>query len=81
MDLRLDIERRKKCPAHDRDSNQDLGGDVGDSPDSSRDGSLEKLSQTSERSKYVRPPCASYLPMCSSNLRLPRRPSTTLFLQ
>ncbi|XP_040020171.2 uncharacterized protein thrap3a isoform X3 [Gasterosteus aculeatus] len=50
MDLRLDIERRKKCPAHDRDSNQDLGGDVGDSPDSSRDGSLEKLSQTSERS-------------------------------
>ncbi|XP_037310472.2 thyroid hormone receptor-associated protein 3 isoform X3 [Pungitius pungitius] len=51
MDLRLDIERRKKCSVHDRDSNQDLGGDVGDSPDSSRDGSSEKLSKTSERSK------------------------------
>ncbi|KAM8870977.1 thyroid hormone receptor-associated protein 3 isoform 2-T2 [Spinachia spinachia] len=45
MDLRLDIERRKKC------CNQDLGGDVGDSPDSSRDGSSEKFSKTSERSK------------------------------
>ncbi|XP_034409425.1 thyroid hormone receptor-associated protein 3 isoform X2 [Cyclopterus lumpus] len=51
MDLRLDIERRKKYPIHDRDYNQDRRGDGEDSPDSSRDRSEERLSKSSERSK------------------------------
>ncbi|XP_059194531.1 thyroid hormone receptor-associated protein 3 isoform X2 [Centropristis striata] len=51
MDLRLDIERRKKYSTHDRDFNQDRGRDVGDSPDSSRERSLEKFSKSRERSK------------------------------
>ncbi|XP_037641556.1 thyroid hormone receptor-associated protein 3 isoform X2 [Sebastes umbrosus] len=51
MDLRLDIERRKKYPTHDSDYIQDRGGDVGDSPDSSTERSVEKFSKCRERSK------------------------------
>lgn len=50
-DLRLDIERRKKYSTHDRDYNQDRGRDAGDSPDSSRERSVEKLSKYRKRSK------------------------------
>ncbi|XP_070691629.1 thyroid hormone receptor-associated protein 3 isoform X3 [Pempheris klunzingeri] len=51
MDLRLDIERRKKYSTHERDYNQDRGRDMGDSPDSSRAKSVEKFSKCHERSK------------------------------
>ncbi|XP_035527784.1 thyroid hormone receptor-associated protein 3 isoform X2 [Morone saxatilis] len=51
MDLRLDIERRKKYPTHERDYNQDQGRDIGDSPDSSRERSVEKFSKCHEKSK------------------------------
>uniref|UniRef100_A0A3Q1FU96 Thyroid hormone receptor associated protein 3a n=1 Tax=Acanthochromis polyacanthus TaxID=80966 RepID=A0A3Q1FU96_9TELE len=50
-DLRLDIERRKKYSTHDRDYNQDRGRDTGDSPDSSRERSVEKFSKYHKRSK------------------------------
>lgn len=51
MDLRLDIERRKKYSTHDRDYNQDRGRDMGDSPDSDRERSVDKFSKSHERSK------------------------------
>lgn len=51
MDLRLDIERRKKYPILDRDYNKDRGEEWGNSPHSSTDRSEEKLSKSSERSK------------------------------
>nr|XP_046255475.1 thyroid hormone receptor-associated protein 3 isoform X2 [Scatophagus argus] len=50
-DLRLDIERRKQYSIHERDYNQDRGRDMGDSPDSSRERSVEKFSKCHERSK------------------------------
>lgn len=53
MDLRLDIERRKKYSSHDRDYNQNQGRAEGDSPDSSRERSVEKFSKRHKRSKYV----------------------------
>lgn len=56
MDLRLDIERRKKYSTHERDHNQDREKDMGDSPDSSRERSVEKFSKCRERSKYVELP-------------------------
>lgn len=66
MDLRLDIERRKKYSIHDRDYNQDRGRDEGDSPDSSRERSEETFSKRRERSKYVQPHCtvSNYLQIC-----------------
>lgn len=55
MDLRLDIERRKKYSSHERDpGSQDRGRDTGDSPDSSRERS-EKFSKRHKKSKYVHP--------------------------
>ncbi|XP_067457023.1 thyroid hormone receptor-associated protein 3 isoform X2 [Thunnus thynnus] len=51
MDLRLDIERRKKYSSHERDYNQDRGRDMGDSPDSSRERSVENFSKCHKRSK------------------------------
>ncbi|TNN89097.1 Thyroid hormone receptor-associated protein 3 [Liparis tanakae] len=51
MDLRLDIERRKKYPILDRDYNKDRGEEWRNSPDSCPDRSEEKLSKSSERSK------------------------------
>ncbi|XP_070823123.1 thyroid hormone receptor-associated protein 3 isoform X2 [Chaetodon trifascialis] len=51
MDLRLDIERRKKYSTHERDYNQDRGRDTADSPDSSRERSVEKFSKCHEKSK------------------------------
>ncbi|KAE8289078.1 Thyroid hormone receptor-associated protein 3 BCLAF1 and THRAP3 family member 2 [Larimichthys crocea] len=51
MDLRLDIERRKKYSTHPSDYNQDRGRDTGDSPDSSRERSVEKFSKCHEKSK------------------------------
>ncbi|XP_040900663.1 thyroid hormone receptor-associated protein 3 isoform X3 [Toxotes jaculatrix] len=51
MDLRLDIERRKKYSTHERDYNQDRGRDMGDSPDSSRERSVEKGSKRHKKSK------------------------------
>lgn len=60
MDLRLDIERRKKYSTHERDYNHDRGRDMGDSPDSSRERSDEKFSKSHEKSKYVHLLCASY---------------------
>lgn len=53
MDLRLDIERRKKYSTNERDYNQDRGRDTGDSPDSSRERSVEKFSKRHKKSKYV----------------------------
>lgn len=66
MDLRLDIERRKKYPILDRDYNKDRGEEWGNSPHSSTDRSEEKLSKSSERSKYVQLPCivSHYLQTC-----------------
>ncbi|XP_078108539.1 thyroid hormone receptor-associated protein 3 isoform X1 [Sander vitreus] len=57
MDLRLDIERRKKYSIHDSGYNQDRGQDVGDSPDSSRERSgreSSKCRETSKKSKKKR---------------------------
>ncbi|XP_018555416.1 thyroid hormone receptor-associated protein 3 isoform X2 [Lates calcarifer] len=51
MDLRLDIERRKKYSSHERDYTQDRGRDMGHSPDSSRERSGEKFSKCHKRSK------------------------------
>lgn len=51
MDLRLDIERRKKYSTHDREYDQDRGRDMGDSPDCSRERTEEKFSKCRERSK------------------------------
>ncbi|XP_029929028.1 thyroid hormone receptor-associated protein 3 isoform X2 [Myripristis murdjan] len=51
MDLRLDIERRKRYSAHERDYNQDEGRDMGDSPDSSTERSVEKPSKRHKKSK------------------------------
>ena len=56
MDLRLDIERRKKYSTHERDNNQDRGRDMGDSPNSSRERSVEKFSKCPKRSGYVQLP-------------------------
>lgn len=56
MDLRLDIERRKKYSSHERDYTQDRGRDMGHSPDSSRERSGEKFSKCHKRSKYVQLP-------------------------
>ena len=58
MDLRLDIERRKKYSTHERD--YDRGRDMEDSPDSSRARSLEKFSKCHEKSKYVQLPGTLY---------------------
>lgn len=52
-DLRLDIERRKKYSSHERDYNHDRGGDTGDSPDSSREITVEKSAKHRKKSKYV----------------------------
>lgn len=56
MDLRLDIERRKKYCSHER-HNQDRERDMGDSQDSNRERSMERFSKFHERSKYVHLPC------------------------
>lgn len=56
MDLRLDIERRKKYSTHERDFNQDRGRDMEDSPDSSRERSVETFSKCHKKSKYVQLP-------------------------
>lgn len=55
MDLRLDIERRKKYPIQDRDCNQERGREMRDSPDSSRERPVEKVSRCHKKSKYVQP--------------------------
>lgn len=52
-DLRLDIERRKKYSTHERDHDQDRGRDTGETPDSSRERSVGKLSKNHKKSKYV----------------------------
>ncbi|XP_042345670.1 thyroid hormone receptor-associated protein 3 isoform X2 [Plectropomus leopardus] len=54
MDLRLDIERRKKYSTHDRDYAQDQGRDMGDSPDSNRERTEEKFTKCREKSKKNR---------------------------
>ncbi|XP_029360669.1 thyroid hormone receptor-associated protein 3 isoform X2 [Echeneis naucrates] len=51
MDLRLDIERRKKYSTHEKDYNQERGRDTGDSPYCSRERSMEKVSKRHKRSK------------------------------
>uniref|UniRef100_A0A3Q3LBE1 Thyroid hormone receptor associated protein 3a n=1 Tax=Mastacembelus armatus TaxID=205130 RepID=A0A3Q3LBE1_9TELE len=51
MDLRLDIERRKKYSIHERDYNQDRERDMQNSPDSNRERSVEKYSKCHKRSK------------------------------
>lgn len=56
MDLRLDIERRKKYCSLDP-YNQDQERDMTGSQDSSRGRSLEKFSKCTERSKYVNISC------------------------
>lgn len=53
MDLRLDIERRKKYSTHERYYNQDQGRDVGDSPESSKERSVENFHKYHKKSKYV----------------------------
>lgn len=68
MDLRLDIERRKKYSTHPSDYNQDRGRDTGDSPDSSRERSVEKFSKCHEKSKYVQLPYAFYFFKLSINM-------------
>lgn len=67
MDLRLDIERRKKYSTHERVYNQDRGGDIEDSPDSSRERCVEKFSKCHEKSKYVQLPYALYSFKLSTN--------------
>ncbi len=57
MDLRLDIERRKKYATHESNYNQDRGRDMEDSPDSSTERSVEKFSKCHEKSKYVQLCC------------------------
>lgn len=56
MDLRLDIERRKKYCSLDP-YNQDRERDMTDSQDSSRERSSGKFSKCTERSKYVHISC------------------------
>ncbi|XP_061573250.1 thyroid hormone receptor-associated protein 3 isoform X2 [Cololabis saira] len=51
MDLRLDIERRKKFSTYERDYNQERGRAVGESSDFSRERSEEKLSKYGKKSK------------------------------
>ncbi|XP_041843398.1 thyroid hormone receptor-associated protein 3 isoform X3 [Melanotaenia boesemani] len=51
MDLRLDIERRKKCSTYERDYNQDQGRDMKDSLDPNRGRSEENISRCCKRSK------------------------------
>ncbi|KAF7657367.1 hypothetical protein LDENG_00028010 [Lucifuga dentata] len=51
MDLRLDIERRKKYSSHEKDYNQHQGRDEGESPDSSRERPPEKSSKRHKKSK------------------------------
>lgn len=53
MDLRLDIERRKKYCSHEIHCNHDHERDAGNSQACSREKSVEKLSKCHERSKYV----------------------------
>lgn len=60
MDLRLDIERRKKYFTHERDYNQDRGRDTGDSPDTSKERSVEKSSKCHKKSKYVKLSCTLF---------------------
>lgn len=60
MDLRLDIEWRKKYSSHERDYNQNRGRDKGDSPDSSTERSVENLSKCRKKSKYVWLPYVLY---------------------
>jgi thyroid hormone receptor-associated protein 3 len=55
MDLRLDIERRKKYSTRESDYKQDRGRDSGDSPEASRERSAEKSSKHHKKSKYVQP--------------------------
>ncbi|XP_047455561.1 thyroid hormone receptor-associated protein 3 isoform X2 [Mugil cephalus] len=50
-DLRLDIERRKKYSSHERDYDHERGRNVGESPDSSRERSVEKPSKNHKKSK------------------------------
>lgn len=61
MDLRLDIERRKKYTTHKKDYNQDGGREAGDSPDSSRERSMEKPTECHKRSKYVQLSCICFI--------------------
>ncbi|CAG6014705.1 unnamed protein product [Menidia menidia] len=49
MDLRLDIERRKKFSTHEKDYNQDRGRDMKSSPDFSKDRSEENIPKFSKR--------------------------------
>ena len=53
LDLRLDIERRKKYLAREGDFNQDGARDIRETPDSSRERPLEKSSKHHKKSKYV----------------------------
>lgn len=55
MDLRLDIERRKKYCSHESHCDHDHERDSGNSKACSREKSVEKLSKCHERSKYVKP--------------------------
>ncbi|XP_018582505.1 thyroid hormone receptor-associated protein 3 isoform X2 [Scleropages formosus] len=51
MDLRLDIERRKKYSGKEHDHKRDAGRDSGDSPGSSRERSTEKFTKYHKKSK------------------------------
>ncbi|XP_034029974.1 thyroid hormone receptor-associated protein 3 isoform X2 [Thalassophryne amazonica] len=51
MDLRLDIERRKKYSTHERDYNDNRGKDVGISPNSSKEQAVEEVSKSHKKSK------------------------------
>lgn len=53
MDLRLDIERRKKYSTHHKNYNQDQGKDAGNSSDCERGRSEENLSKHCKIPKYV----------------------------
>ncbi|XP_041725596.1 thyroid hormone receptor-associated protein 3-like isoform X2 [Coregonus clupeaformis] len=59
MDLRLDIERRKKYSTRERDYKQDGGRDSGDSPEASRERSAEKSSKHHKKSKGFGPSTSS----------------------
>lgn len=62
MDLRLDIERRKKYSFHEGHFDQDQGRNMGGSPDSTRDRSEEKYPKGHK--KYVQLPCTVLSRLC-----------------
>lgn len=60
MDLRLDIERRKKYCSHESHCNHDHERDAGNSQACIREKPVEKMSKCHETSKYVNLSCSLY---------------------